>query len=702
MIDGRGQARITDFGLAVPATVEGSPADAAGTLAYMAPERFRGTPATVQSDLYGLGLILYETYTGKPPFKASSVREWERAHSDSTPTSPTALAADVEPAVERAILRCLEKDPAKRPASAAQVAAALPGGDPLAAALAAGETPSPELVAASGEEGTLPRAKAWLWLAACLVALAVAPFAFLSISLQESVTFNLSPDALQARAHQVLQRLGYSDQPRDHGWWFRTDDEHLARLGRLRPSDAAAEIRAARPGPYRFCYRQAPAALVPTSVWRFNGISVVGNLTATDPPPIVGDVYLELDLDGSLVGLRVVPPPYGDAQPRSRVDWMALFDAAQLGPPDAFLEAAPKWWPEAGADAREAREGLDQGQRVRVEAAARAGRPIFFRVLPTWAVPSPNIWTASSDPHPVPALTEIVSWVSLVILAMLARRNLRQRRGDRTGAVSVAVAAMSAQVVGNSLAVHLTVGVVVGIVPQALFLGLLAWLAYIGLEPAVRRTWPHLLIASTRLIDGRWRDPLVGRSLLAGVLVGLPCGMPWGQLVTHLLGLPGGEQWVSSPESLGSIGDFTGNLVHISATSLVLTLVALGLLLVARLVGRRANAAWVIFTLINVGWNYAAVRASQPAGIASGPVVVEAAVSGLLFVWVLWKRGALAAVVTWWVGALGWWAPWTLDLSRWYAWRQFVVVGIIVALAFWGFRNVLGKQSAFPAGALDG
>ena len=60
------------------------------------------------------------------------------------------------PAVERVILRCLEADPEDRPASALVVSAALPGGDPLAAALAAGETPSPQLVAAAGETTGLP------------------------------------------------------------------------------------------------------------------------------------------------------------------------------------------------------------------------------------------------------------------------------------------------------------------------------------------------------------------------------------------------------------------------------------------------------------------------------------------------------------------------------------------------------------------
>jgi hypothetical protein len=72
--------------------------------------------------------------------------------------TPTTLVKDLDPTIERVILRCLDADPRSRPSSALNVAMALPGGDPIAAALAAGETPSPEMVAASGDRAGLGRA----------------------------------------------------------------------------------------------------------------------------------------------------------------------------------------------------------------------------------------------------------------------------------------------------------------------------------------------------------------------------------------------------------------------------------------------------------------------------------------------------------------------------------------------------------------
>jgi len=124
MIDGRGQARITDFGLARLEDGASGVGEIAGTPAYMAPEQLARGETTIQSDLYSLGLILYEAFTGQPAHKSGSIEELNRAHTAS-PRSPAELAADFDPAVERAILHSLEKDPRQRPASARAVADAL-------------------------------------------------------------------------------------------------------------------------------------------------------------------------------------------------------------------------------------------------------------------------------------------------------------------------------------------------------------------------------------------------------------------------------------------------------------------------------------------------------------------------------------------------------------------------------------------------
>src|SRR5215470_14984580 len=121
----------------------------------MAPEQLTGKEVSVQSDIYALGLVLYEMFTGKLPFQADTIAEMTRLRQESRVTNPSTLIGDLDKSVERAILRCLEGDPKMRPASALALAASLPGGDPLAAALAEGDTPSPELGAAAGSTEAL-------------------------------------------------------------------------------------------------------------------------------------------------------------------------------------------------------------------------------------------------------------------------------------------------------------------------------------------------------------------------------------------------------------------------------------------------------------------------------------------------------------------------------------------------------------------
>src|SRR5271157_648015 len=159
MLDGRGRAVITDFGLAgLVDQIQGADVRS-GTPAYMSPEQLAGKEVTAKSDVYSLGLVLYEIFTGKRAFEADTLAELVQIRNEQPVSNPSSWVKDLDPVVERVIMRCLEQEPAARPASALAVAAALPGGDPLAAALAAGETPSPEMVAAAGEkEGIAPRA----------------------------------------------------------------------------------------------------------------------------------------------------------------------------------------------------------------------------------------------------------------------------------------------------------------------------------------------------------------------------------------------------------------------------------------------------------------------------------------------------------------------------------------------------------------
>jgi serine/threonine-protein kinase len=121
LLDRRGQAILVDFGLAVlqggprytePGKVWGSPS-------YIAPEQLNDPPQVgASSDIYALGVVLYEMVTGRPPFQADSVMEvlWQQANVP--PRPPHELIPDLPAALEIVILKALAKDPAARYATA--------------------------------------------------------------------------------------------------------------------------------------------------------------------------------------------------------------------------------------------------------------------------------------------------------------------------------------------------------------------------------------------------------------------------------------------------------------------------------------------------------------------------------------------------------------------------------------------------------
>src|ERR1700722_15093161 len=110
MLDGRGQVVVTDFGLAgLNDQIQGADIRS-GTPAYMSPEQLAGKEVTAQSDLYSLGLVLYEVFTGKRAFTAEALAALVRGGEASSPSRPSSVVKDLDPAIERVILRCLEPE----------------------------------------------------------------------------------------------------------------------------------------------------------------------------------------------------------------------------------------------------------------------------------------------------------------------------------------------------------------------------------------------------------------------------------------------------------------------------------------------------------------------------------------------------------------------------------------------------------------
>jgi serine/threonine-protein kinase len=521
MIDGRGRAKITDFGLAALAeTLEGAEVRS-GTPGYMAPEQIAGKEASVRSDVYALGLVLYELFTGRRAFEGDSVAEVVRLQQESTPTDPSSFVEDLDPAVERTILRCLERDPIGRPANALAVSASLPGGDPLQAALAEGETPSPEMVAAAGPEGGLRTGVATTCLLVGLAGLLGGAWFSGHVLIENRLSWVKSFEALKDDAREMVVELGYEGPPGDStGYFLLRREDYVYRI-RLAQEDVSETLVEKGREPIRLFYRQSPSKLVPETLG--------GRISHENPSVDPGGVVLELDIHGRLRYLRVTPTRLDRVHgPDPPPDWGALFDAAGLDL-GRFEPTVPTLRPPEFADTRAAWTGsLSDGGDVpvRIEAASLRGKPVYFRTLE----PSDGeLWSGVETDLSLPRGVQITIVVTIlgllgILLAgavLLAVRTLRLGRGDRKGALRVALVVFALRMLhwllaGHHIAHVFEVYTAFIALSGALTLAVIAWLLYIALEPYVRRFWPEAMVSWSRLLAGRIHDPLVGRDVLVG------------------------------------------------------------------------------------------------------------------------------------------------------------------------------------------
>jgi len=129
MVTADGRVKLVDFGIALDTTLRkmtwAGLSQTVGTPDYMAPEQVKGKRGDARSDLYALGVILYEMLTGETPFQGDNVYAAMRAKLQDDPTPPRRLRPDISPALEEIILHALERDPRDRPESALELREAL-------------------------------------------------------------------------------------------------------------------------------------------------------------------------------------------------------------------------------------------------------------------------------------------------------------------------------------------------------------------------------------------------------------------------------------------------------------------------------------------------------------------------------------------------------------------------------------------------
>lgn len=207
LIDEEGRVKVTDFGIArAGASDMTETGSIMGTAQYLSPEQAQGKPVDARSDLYSIGIVLYELLTGRVPFDAESAVTVALKQVSEPPVPPREIDPAIPPALEGVVLRAMEKDPARRFADADEFIEALHRARSAPEELLV-VPPAPPIEEVLEEEDRRHR-RWWLWLL-ILLALAAIAFGLYQVLKPEQLEV---PDVLgrpSATASQILQNKGF-------------------------------------------------------------------------------------------------------------------------------------------------------------------------------------------------------------------------------------------------------------------------------------------------------------------------------------------------------------------------------------------------------------------------------------------------------------------------------------------------------------
>jgi serine/threonine-protein kinase len=379
-----------------------------------------------------------------------------------------------------------------------------------------------------------------------------------------------------------------------------------------------------------------------------------------------------------------------------------LFAAAGL-PMEKYLVTEPNWVPSMYADQRAAWEGphVDHPEiPVRIEAASFNGQVVHFAVIFPWDMPLRQEEETFTGGERFATILLCIVFLAVVIGAgWMGRNNLKAGRGDRRGAARLALFIFLVSAAGGLIGAHHVpvlgdeIDIIFFLVAYSITPAALTWLLYIALEPHIRRRWPKLIISWSRLMVGNFRDPMVGRDLLIGGMLGLfHCAcIALGALMPRLFGIDSAPTVPGNPFMLGSVR----NMLAVFLTSHLAMSVFAGFgilffLLLLYMILRKQWLAIAAMFLITLAIEVSAFAASGP------PLfwVVSVFIS-LTLVTVVARFGLLATMAHQLFFFLAMFYPMTTDFSAWYAPSMVFALALAVGIAVYGFYASLGGQSPF-------